>query len=255
MRKSAAREQTAEILKLVGLEKLQDRPASQLSGGQQQRVALARALVHEPSVVLFDEPLSNLDANLRDRMRAELQTLQGRLGFTAIYVTHDQQEAMALSDRVAIMHDGSIVQEGPPRKVFQYPTSAFTARFLGYSNGFEGEVTEVETAADGTAKVAIDVDGQPLWAHWRSAEKPRKGAAGVVAFRADRVVLDTTDRTDGNILTGDVEALAFLGSRFEYTIRCGRMEIKVDGSPDHPVAAGTRVSLRVLPEHCHAFAG
>jgi iron(III) transport system ATP-binding protein len=152
---SEKRHKVERALELVGLHDLSDRPAPNLSGGQQQRVAFARAIVAEPNVLLLDEPLSNLDAKLREQMRTELMALQRRLGHTIVYVTHDQEEALALSNRVALMNAGEIVEEGDPVTLYQYPRRPFTAAFLGAANFIpcadpgrvrDGEKVEVETA-------------------------------------------------------------------------------------------------------------
>jgi ABC-type Fe3+/spermidine/putrescine transport system ATPase subunit len=249
MAKREARERTLAILDLVGLAGLHARSAAALSGGQQQRVALARALVHEPQVVLFDEPLSNLDANLRERMRSELQLLQARLGFTAIFVTHDQQEALSLSDRIVIMNRGLIEQAGTPQDIFQHPKTAFTARFLGYSNALDGRVAAV---AEGGA-IEIDLgEGLRLAAHWRADTPPQTGDACIVAFRPSRVQVQAAG-TAGSGLPGKVETAAFLGSRFDYAIKVGAVLLQAEGSIDRPVARGDAVAVRVPPEHCHAF--
>jgi len=250
--KRQAHEKTRAILELVGLGDLQERPASDLSGGQQQRVALARALVHEPRVVLLDEPLSNLDANLRERMRTELQLLQARLGFTAIFVTHDQQEALSLSDHIVVMNKGLIEQAGTPLEVYQRPQTAFTARFLGCSNVFPGRIGSIREADAVTVDVADDLR---FAARWRSPEPARAGDNAMVAFRADHVVVRPAGGapTGDNNFTGEVEAAAFLGTCFDYTIRSGSLQVQAEGPVDHPVARGDAVSLSVPPEHCHAF--
>jgi ABC-type Fe3+/spermidine/putrescine transport system ATPase subunit len=251
MAKAEAAERTQKVLELVGLGELQRRSAADLSGGQQQRVALARALVHEPQVVLFDEPLSNLDANLRERMRTELQLLQSRLGFTAIFVTHDQKEALSLSDHVVIMNKGLIEQAGSPREIFTSPATAFTARFLGYSNVFPGRVAKVGNA--GTVEIDLG-DGLRLSAKWRSATPPRSGEDSMVAFRADRVsVQPAGGQTGENVFSGEVETAAFLGASFDYTIKSGKLGIQVEGPVDSAVARGQAVSLSIPAEHCHAF--
>ena len=249
--KRESRDRTRAILELVGLGDLQDRPASDLSGGQQQRVALARALVHEPRVVLLDEPLSNLDANLRERMRTELQLLQARLGFTAIFVTHDQQEALSLSDHLIIMNMGRVEQAGSPLEVYQSPETAFTARFLGCSNVFSGLIAAIgETGA-----VTIEIgEGLRLTGRWRSREPARVGADAMIAFRPDGVVVRPASPPPGeNYLAGEVEAAAFLGTCFDYTIRAGALQVQAEGPVDHPVARGEAVSLFVKPDQCHAF--
>jgi iron(III) transport system ATP-binding protein len=157
MRKADARARAMAALDGVGLADFADRPAPALSGGQQQRVALARALVREPTVLLLDEPLSNLDAGLRDRMRDEIRAVQQRLGITTVFVTHDQDEALAVSDRVVVMNGGRIVEQGLPQEIYTWPRSEFTARFLGVSNTMAGTVTALHgELAD------IDVSTGPL---------------------------------------------------------------------------------------------
>ncbi|MFN3567198.1 MAG: ABC transporter ATP-binding protein, partial [Burkholderiaceae bacterium] len=140
MGKKEAREKAEEGLKLVGLAGMGHRLPAELSGGQQQRVAVARALVLEPQVLLLDEPLSNLDARLRRRVRTEIRDLQQRLGFTAVYVTHDQDEALAVSDRIIVMKDGEIAQSGAPRELYEAPASPFIADFMGEANVLPCEV-------------------------------------------------------------------------------------------------------------------
>jgi iron(III) transport system ATP-binding protein len=249
--KNEVQERTHAVLELVGLGDLQRRSAADLSGGQQQRVALARALVHEPRVVVFDEPLSNLDANLRERMRAELLLLQSRLGFTAIFVTHDQKEALSLSDYIVIMNKGLIEQTGSPQEIFTNPATAFAARFLGYSNVFPGWVAAVGDAG----VVQIDFgEGMHLSALWRSPVPPRNGEDSTVAFRADRVVVRPGNQQSGeNVFAGEVETAAFLGTTFDYTIKSGKLEIQAEGSVDHPVSRGQAVNVYIPAEHCHAF--
>jgi iron(III) transport system ATP-binding protein len=249
--KAEVRERTRTVLDLVGLGDLAARSAADLSGGQQQRVALARALVHEPRVVLFDEPLSNLDANLRARMRAELQVLQARLGFTAIFVTHDQEEALSLSDNIVIMNRGRIEQAGRPQEIFKNPQTAFTARFLGYSNIFPGHVVTVDVG--GSVTVALD-NGLRLSARWRSDSLPKPECDCVVAFRADRVGLQAGSvHPDENRFAGTVETAAFLGTRFDYMVQASAAQVQAEGPVDQPFARGEAVTLTIAPDHCHAF--
>jgi iron(III) transport system ATP-binding protein len=250
--KAEVEERTRRILSLVGLGELHDRSASALSGGQQQRVALARALVHEPSVVLFDEPLSNLDANLRERMRTELQLLQSRLGFTALFVTHDQQEALSLSDRIIVMNKGRLEQEGTPQQVFQDPETAFTARFLGYANAFSGEVADM--LDDGRVRVDLG-GGLNVKARWRGSDAAHKGETGTVAFRADRLEVLASDSASAgdNLFAGEVEAAAFLGTFIDYTIRAGALQIKAEGPVEHAFSRGDPVLVRIPAEQSHAF--
>ena len=157
-------------------------------------------------MILFDEPLSNLDANLRERMRTELQLLQARLAFTAIFVTHDQEEAMSLSDHIVIMNKGLVEQAGAPQDIFRKSATAFAARFLGYSNVFSGHVAAIGDA--GTVQVDLG-DGLRLSARWRSAQPPRNDQDCTIAFRADRVALRAAqDGAIGTGLPGEIAAAA-----------------------------------------------
>ena len=137
------REKAHKVLELVGLEGLEDRYPSQLSGGQQQRVALARALVTNPKVLLLDEPLSNLDAKLREELRFEIKSLVRRMDITSVYVTHDQAEAMVISDRIAVMDSGNVVQLGKPKEIYEKPATKFVADFIGTTNFIAGEILRV----------------------------------------------------------------------------------------------------------------
>ena len=244
-----ATRQVEAMLRMVGLDGLGGRPASALSGGQQQRVALARALVHEPDVVLFDEPLSNLDASLRDRMRTELRLLQRRLGFTALFVTHDQQEAMALSDRIVVLNEGRIEQEGTPREVFGMPANAFTARFLGFPNSLSGTLQAVR---NGMAEVGLP-GGATFLARWRG-QGAQAGQPVTVAFRADQVSFTLARPAgDANVLPASVSAASFLGTITDYTLAVAGSELKAEGPPDQAAELGCNGFVAVAREHCHAF--
>lgn len=223
--KAEIRERVANVLELVGLGNLHDRSAAQLSGGQQQRVALARALVFEPRLVLFDEPLSNLDANLRDHMREELQALQARLKFTAIYVTHDQEEALSLSDKVILMKEGAIEQTGSPREVFQGPETPFAAKFLGYSNILTGNAAV--KASKGQPVVRVDVsDDVSLSGYWRPQQPIGGATRAAVAFRASHVnvapVTQQKHAEGADSLIGIVQSASFVGACVEYTVSIRR---------------------------------
>ena len=173
----------AEVLALVGLQTLARRPATRLSGGQQQRVALARAIVRRPSLLLLDEPLSNLDARLRDSMRRELSTLIRQIGVTALFVTHDQVEALSLADRVAVMDQGRIVQEGAPADIYERPKSLFVARFLGAANVLAGRVEERD--CQGRVRIALDGGGHRL----TLVAEHRPGARVDVVLRPEDLML------------------------------------------------------------------
>src|SRR5437867_11033730 len=141
--KDEIKRKVSDVLKIVGLDGLEDRPAPKLSGGQQQRVAFARALINEPKVMLLDEPLSNLDAKLRVQMRSEIKSLQRRTNITTIFVTHDQAEALAISDQIAVMHGGVLIEVGSPHQLYSRPTRRFTATFLGLTNLIDGKIVEL----------------------------------------------------------------------------------------------------------------
>src|SRR3989454_3103019 len=196
------RQRVGEALALVELEGLSDRYPRQLSGGQQQRVAVARAIVTRPKVLLFDEPLSNLDAKLRERLRLELRALQPRRGVTTVYVTHDQAEALALSDRVAVMFGGKVVEIGTPRQVYRTPRVRVTAEFLGVTNFLEGKVAAV---ADGHYIVQT-----PLGVGEAEAGLGvRVGEVGALSFRPEDVRIG---RYEGTAITGRVLHAPYLGS-------------------------------------------
>jgi iron(III) transport system ATP-binding protein len=242
-----SRTRVVEALRLVGLDGLQDRPATNLSGGQQQRVALARAIVHQPRLVLFDEPLSNLDAKLRDQMRTELKLLQGRLGFTAVYVTHDQEEALALSDTVIVMNQGRIEGVGAPRELFDHPPTPFVANFLGFDNLFDGVVAG---AAGGIIEVRVG-DGLTLRCLPRRGRIPGVGEAAVVAIRGDHVRLQSAE---GNCYTGRIEACIYAGLTQEYQIQLGPICLRAVAPGDAPLQRGDEVTVSIKPEDCLVFA-
>ncbi|MEU4225563.1 ABC transporter ATP-binding protein [Nonomuraea sp. NPDC026600] len=215
-------ERVREALRLVGLEGYADRRPRQLSGGQQQRVALARALAIRPAVLLLDEPLSNLDAKLRAEMRVELRAIQRRIGTTMVFVTHDQEEALALSDRVAVMNGGRIEQLGSPDEVYRRPATRFVAQFIGAANVLEGTVADGRLDVDG---ILLDPGPLPL----------RPGGRAVVAIRPERIRLSTPGQatdgqgaddqgasgqgTDGQGVAGTVGYRAFAGDAWHVEVR------------------------------------
>ena len=200
-----------EVLDLVGLAGYDRQMPHQLSGGEQQRVALARAIVIRPRVLLFDEPLSNLDARLRIQMRGEIQRLQKTLGITAVYVTHDQEEAMAMSDRIAVMHQGVIVQEGSAETLYHRPASEFVAQFIGRTNLLRGRVTAV-----GDAGVEVEVEGHRFRVA-ASGATPALGASVTLVLRPESITMSTA----GAGLRGTVVSRTFLGEKVEYHVRVG----------------------------------
>jgi len=215
---------TRSALELMQLTPMAKRFPAQVSGGQQQRIALARAIVIEPSVLLFDEPLSNLDAKLREYMRDELRKLQKRLGITSLYVTHDQSEAMAISDRIVIMKDGKICQVGTPRDIYAWPQSRFVADFMGKANflevrvlGFEGEAAFIEVERASGLRLRIPHPG---------AVAPREGKA-LLVVRPEMMsleALDSMQEPEAGLLRGRVERLTYFGN-------IARYEIATDNAP------------------------
>ncbi|MEA3334266.1 MAG: ABC transporter ATP-binding protein [Chloroflexota bacterium] len=231
-----------EALALVRLSGMQERFPRQLSGGQQQRVALARALILEPKLLLLDEPLSNLDAQLREEMRFELRELQKSLGITSIYVTHDQAEALVLSDRVAIMEAGRLVQIGTPVEIYSQPTNKFVAGFVGLTSFLEGRVTRQQ----GENVVIATDDGQELLA--RSAAF-QAGDSVTVALRPEHITLNTNEPTSLpagiNILPGRVERGAYLGDVVDYRIGVGSSIIRVHTGTEIILDPGDQVFLTI----------
>lgn len=265
--KAEIRERVTRILQLVGLGDWYDRPATQLSGGQQQRVALARALVHEPRLVLFDEALSNLDAQLREQMRMELKILQDRLNFTAIYVTHDQAEAFALAEHVVVMNRGHIETAGLPREVFHRPQTPFVARFLGLNvhSGTVLSVGETPGVANHEPLDADDVyaeirlpDGDTLWGRVGQDTPPTPGEAVLVCLRREHLGLSapsagatTAAAALGgrNGFVGTIRASSFLGLTEEYVIDVSGGELRAI-LPVVGLGAGDAVAVTIRPCDC-----
>jgi ABC-type Fe3+/spermidine/putrescine transport system ATPase subunit len=242
------RERVTRVLAAIGLEGLEGRHPAQLSGGQQQRVALARSLVVEPSILLLDEPLSNLDAKLRERMRGELKSLQRRTGITFVYVTHDQAEAMALSDRIAVLHKGVLQQYGPPREIYEHPANLFVADFMGIVNRLPGEIVE-----RGNGRVRVRVRDHVL-----AAVGPAAAEGGsphvTLAIRPESVRLGPA-ATDGpdNRLDGSVIEATFLGNIVDYQIDVGGLLLRVQTDRHVVQEVGSRVRLSIPVEECVAM--
>ncbi len=230
-------------LALVQLEAYSQRLATQLSGGQQQRLALARALVREPKLLLLDEPLSNLDAKLREHMRGELRELQRRLGVTTIYVTHDQIEALGMSNRIALMSGGKVVQEGRPRELYQKPATEFVANFLGSSNLLE-------------ATVLGPADG--LWMLDTPAGKVRAacpngitaGDKVTVSVRPESILVLPSAPSTGNVFSGKVTMFMFLGEMAECRVEVGGSLLRTRQSPTASFQQGDSVYVQIPIESC-----
>jgi iron(III) transport system ATP-binding protein len=228
---------TSRALSLVHLEALADRYPQELSGGQQQRVALARALVMEPSVLLLDEPLSNLDANLRDEMRGEVRDLQTRLGITVVYVTHDQAEAMALSGRIAVMYGGRMIQVATPRELYECPVDPFVAALVGAANFLPGVVA----GQAGTETRIRLLDGTD--AHVVTVAERRPGDPGSRVLLCIRPEDLEVDRAGS--LRGTVARSTYLGNRVDVLIQIGSLTVRVEGRREINLRPGDRVALRV----------
>jgi iron(III) transport system ATP-binding protein len=235
--KGRADERARAALATVGLTGYDERLPSELSGGQQQRVAVARALVLEPSVLLFDEPLSNLDARLRRQMRDEIRELQQRLGLTVVYVTHDQSEAMAVSDRIIVMDRAVIAQEGAPRDLYEAPLGSFVAGFMGDANRVRGTLQRLD---ERLAEVRI---GSLV------VRIPHRGLADGavdVAIRPESIRLG---RSDGGALPATVRKVAYLGATIEYTLDTPVGEVfAISQAVDAPLAPRSVVGV-TLAEH------
>ena len=249
VRKMPAAEITANVhrvLDLVQMRDYADRPSSKLSGGQQQRVAVARAIAFSPDVLLFDEPLSNLDAKLRVTMRVELRELQKRLGITALYVTHDQEEALAISDRVIVMNGGKIEQIGTPEEIYRHPRTLFVADFVGNANIIKGTASGGR-AADGTIAFAAE-DGFALRA---ISPDPDRITGANVAVQAAYVDIVPANQTDApNATGGIIHRRMFHGDFIQYVVDWPAGQIIVRRPPTDLFEEGSAVTISFSPEHC-----
>ena len=233
----AAKDKAREKLRMVGLDGFAARMPSELSGGQQQRVAVARALVLEPQVLLFDEPLSNLDAKLRRRVREDIRELQQSLGLTVAYVTHDQQEALAVSDRIIVMSNAKIAQIGAPRELYEAPRDRFVADFIGDANLIEAELGPHRGSRAPVRLGGVEIELE----HRGAAPGPVR-----VAIRPESILLD---KSSSSSLRGTVRKAAYLGTHMEYTVEApiGQLFV-VDRDVARPIAAGTDVAIK-LSDH------
>ena len=205
------------VLAKVSLTGLGDRYPGQLSGGQQQRVALARALVLNPRILLLDEPLSNLDAKIRVQVRAEIRKLQKEVGITTVYVTHDQEEALTLSDRIAVLNRGSVQQIGPPKALYERPGNRFVADFIGINNLLDGTVRSAEPAAR-RLRVATALGEMSVL----QESKLREGDRCVLCVRPENAALDGRPTDDGNAVSGRIAFASFLGNTLRYDVDLGQ---------------------------------
>ncbi|MFB0546071.1 MAG: ABC transporter ATP-binding protein [Anaerolineae bacterium] len=246
--KAQRRQMVGEALRLIRMEGYEAHYPRQLSGGQQQRVGLARALVYRPKVLLLDEPLSNLDAKLREEMRFEIKDLVTRLGITAVYVTHDQAEALALSDRVAVMHQGRIEQVGTPDEIYDSPQSRFVADFIGLSDFIEGTIVSV-----GDERTIITIDGLQLAVP--ALPETREGQSLLVFIRPNDIDLLPADHEGGeNTFHGTVDKLTYLGDKIDYRITIGRtLMIRVQTDGKLRFGQGENVKVRLPVDRCRVI--
>ncbi len=241
--KDVIRQRVAETLRFVQMEGFERRPATKLSGGQQQRVALARALVAAPKVILFDEPLSNLDAKLREETRKELRAFLGKLQITAVYVTHDRVEALALSDSIAVMRAGQIIEIGTPKKIYFDADHRFVADFIGRANLIKATVR----ADEGGYTVVESGLGRIVCQHRDLAI----GSEATLCVRPEFIrIVKGTGQAGSNLLNGRIESLVFVGEAYEAEIRVGDEQLLAKIDPDAHLNEGDDVSFTLDPAHC-----
>ena len=247
--KSEIREKVKNVLELVGLGGLDDRYPSQLSGGQQQRVALARALVRNPKVLLLDEPLSNLDAKLREELRFEIKSLVRRMGITSVYVTHDQAEAMVISDRIAVMHAGDIVQIGSAREIYERPANRFVADFIGTMNFISCEIGEVYQDKE---RVSVRTDfSDDLLCMMPHAGETKSGEKAYASIRPEDVeVFAEPPQESQNVFKGTIDNKAYLGNFLYLFVRVNGTKMRVQISHYLPQEEGQEIYLYLNPEKC-----
>jgi spermidine/putrescine ABC transporter ATP-binding subunit len=247
------RERVEEAIEMVRLKGWENQYPRQLSGGQQQRIGLARALVYRPKILLMDEPLSNLDAKLREQMRFEIKDLQAQLNITTIYVTHDQEEALALSNSIAIMNEGKIHQVGTPREIYEEPRTRFVADFIGLANFIKG----VLTGFDSSGRIVVSSeDAGPLIVPPSNNLKV-KGELLVFIRPSDIQLLDRDDeRATDNSFEGVIEQATYLGEKVDYRIRAGnKLEIRVQTVGISSFSRGDRVKVHLPVDRCKAVVG
>jgi iron(III) transport system ATP-binding protein len=245
--RKAIRERVQRVLKVVALDEMADREATKLSGGQQQRLALARALVMEPPLLLLDEPLSNLDAKLRERMRFELKRLQRELGITTVYVTHDQSEALALSHSIAVMNAGRIEQLGSPREVYERPRNQFVADFVGTTNFVKGTVGSADGA--GFYRIASEVGNLKA----RGVDSLKTGEDVVLSIRPEDIELSEARQEGENTYEATVDQKVFLGEFVDFQVRIGGRAVQSRAHPSLRTRVGEPLYVRIDPEKCVAL--
>jgi iron(III) transport system ATP-binding protein len=238
-------DRVAEVLKLVGLTDWANSLATNLSGGQQQRASLARAIVSSPALLLFDEPLSNLDLKLREHMRVELKRIQNEVGITSIYVTHDQSEALVMSDEIIVMSKGKIEQRGGPVEIYSKPVNEYVSNFIGVANLLKGKVLEAGDGGRGT--VEVTQEGEKIQVPCLLGPGIQTGSDAVLSVRPENVHA-VDDASEGTV-TGECTHAIFLGSYVDCRVNWGGFEWKVISHPRNHPRAGDQVHLRFDPEH------
>ncbi len=239
-------ERVKQGLKTVRLEEYEKRYPRELSGGQQQRVALARALVLEPDILLLDEPLSNLDALLREKMRFEIARIHRESGVTTIYVTHDQTEAMVISDRIVILNKGKVMQEGKPKEIYEKPANKFVASFMGNTSFIEGIVKEI----DGNYTILETADGLTIHGIGNGI---KRGDRAVIAVRPENVQFLPTSKNDSregyfNIFSAKVERESYIGEVFDYQLKIKNWSIRAKSSVANEKPRGSEVKIYLDPD-------
>jgi iron(III) transport system ATP-binding protein len=243
-----------KVMDMVRLTGLGERSAIQVSGGQQQRIALARALVFDPEILLLDEPLSNLDANLRDLVRVEVREIQRSLGITTIYVTHDQVEALSISDKVVVLLDGRVMAVGTPREIYTRPPNEFVASFVGKANLLSGTITlmtGLPTARTGESLVIVETKFGKVRCHLHGAGGMKEGDKALVTIKPENVVLsaDGQQAHEANSFPGKVELTSYLGGFTEVVVSLGGEMIRVLRNSEAGAFEGEEAVSVAFPEH------
>lgn len=244
--RSEINDRVADVLKLTGLTDFADKSATQLSGGQQQRASLARAIVSNPRLLLFDEPLSNLDLKLREQMRVELKRIQQEVGITSIFVTHDQAEALVMSDEIIVMSKGRIEQREGPHAIYAKPVNAYVSNFIGVANLLKGQVVEVNGASTGV--VEINEGGRRVRIPCLLGKGVAKDQDAVLSVRPENVHA-SRDSGGADQFEGEVLEAVFLGNYVDCRVMWGDFEWKVQAHPRLRLRKGEKVYLRLDPEH------
>lgn len=245
-------EKVMKMMQMVRLTGLGDRPATMVSGGQQQRIALARALVFDPEVLLLDEPLSNLDASLRDVVRVEVREIQRSLGITTIYVTHDQVEALAMSDKLVVLNGGKVMAVGTPHEIYTRPENEFVASFVGKSNMIPGRVSSLPglpTARTGESLVVVGTRFGNVRCHLHEATDVKEGDRVLVTIKPENVLISTGEGSGANTFAGEVELVSYLGAFSEILVSLGGETVRVLKNSEEVELECQDAAFVEFPEH------